>query len=90
MNYIYEGQTLVLPCYVLSTIYYQLLLLEIVVDDEIVDESINELVIYVFHIFRSQFHGYSKHPIQTVGTCTSLVLLVNVQYFSFICILVSD
>ena len=43
MNYIYEGQTLVLPCYVLSTIYYQLLLLEIVVDDEIVDESINEI-----------------------------------------------
>ena len=43
MNYIYEGQTLVLPCYVLSTIHYQLLLLEIVVDDEIVDESINEM-----------------------------------------------
>ena len=43
MNYIYEGQTLVLPCCVLSTIYYQLLLLEIVVDDEIVDESINEM-----------------------------------------------
>ena len=32
-----------LPCYVLSTIYYQLLLFEIVVDDEIVDESINEI-----------------------------------------------
>ena len=32
-----------LPCYVLSTIHYQLLLLEIVVDDEIVDESINEM-----------------------------------------------
>jgi hypothetical protein len=43
MNYIYEGQTLVLPCYVLSTIHYQLLLLEIVVDDEIVDESMNEM-----------------------------------------------
>ena len=41
--YIYEGQTLVSPCSVLSTIYYQLLLLEIVVDDEIVDESINEM-----------------------------------------------
>ena len=43
VNYIYEGQTLVLPCYVLSTIYYQPLLFEIVVDDEIVDESINEM-----------------------------------------------
>ena len=32
-NYICEGQTLVLPCSVLSTIYYQLLLFGIVVDD---------------------------------------------------------
>ena len=45
VNYIYEGQTLVLTCYVLSTIYYLLFLLEIVFDDEIeiVDESINEM-----------------------------------------------
>ena len=42
-NYICEGQTLVLPCSVLSTIYYQLLLLELLLMMKIiVDESINE------------------------------------------------